>query len=90
MTMDDARARLDARAVGGSVGRWVTRAKGDGRARLSRVDRGPRGSRDARRGTGTRAAGRDEGGVDVEGCASVVVVVVVVVVVDGAGARAER
>ncbi len=67
----------------------VTRAKEDGRARLSRVDRGPRGSRDARRGTGTRAAGRDEGGVDVEGCASVVVVVVVVVV-DGAGARAER
>ena len=87
---DDERARHDERSVGRSVGGSTTRAKGDGRARPPRVDRGPRGSRGARRGTGTRAAGRDEGGVDVEGCASVVVVVVVVVVVDGAGARAER
>ena len=90
MTMTMTRERDTTRVGGRSVGGSTTRAKGDGRARPPRVDRGPRGSRGARRGTGTRAAGRDEGGVDVEGCASVVVVVVVVVVVDGAGARAER
>ena len=82
MTMDDDDER-DRRAVG----RSVTRAKGDGRRvhRASTVDPVGRGC-----AAGRRAPGQDEGGVDVEGCASVVVVVVVVVVVDGAGARAER
>ena len=56
--------------------------------RASTVDPVGRGVRAAGRGRAPRDGTR--GGVDVEGCASVVVVVVVVVVVDGAGARAER